>query len=234
MKLKVTILALSALIAAAGASAQAPRIRTSAPSEKTAVLKGSAPAEQAPAAAPAKEKKGAKAAAKKSSAITSRFMAVKTNLAYDAVAVLNAAFELQVSRHFSVELPVMWSLWDWKTDLGLRVVAVQPEVRYWFGKVGSGSALGANVGVASYNFRHDDIRYQNISGRPLVSVALSYTYALRIDSHWSAEFELALGYANAKYNRYYNIDNGAKINQKTRNYFGPTKIGISLCYRFGK
>lgn len=213
-------------------SAQAPRIRTSAPPEKTAQPKG-----ETPAATPATATTPAPTAstpAPRTGGITNRYMAVKTNVAYDAVAVLNAAFEMQVSEKISVEVPVIWSLWDWKQDLGLRIVAVQPEARYWFNSVGRGNAVGLNVGVASYNFRHDDTRYQNTSGRPLVSVALSYTYALKIDSRWSAEFSLAVGYANTAYNRYYNIDNGAKINQETRNYFGPTKIGVTLCYRLGK
>lgn len=215
-----------------------PRIRTSAPAEKTAQPKGAAVApaitESTGNKSGAKDSKSAKA--KSPAAIPNRFMALKTNLAYDAVAILNAEFEIQVSRHFSVQIPVIWSLWDWKQDMGLRMVAVQPEARYWLGRVGKGSAFGINVGVAAYNFRHDDIRTQNVSSCPLLSAAVSYAYALPFgrDSRWSAEFSLAVGYAYAKYNRYYNIDNGALINTRTRNYFGPTKIGISLCYRLGK
>lgn len=235
MKQYIIALMLAVLASTVSAGAQIPRIRTSAPPEKTAQPKGGAQADK-PAAVVAPKQNGTakKGQGKTSPATANRFMALKTNLAYDAVAVLNADFEIQVARHFSIDVPVIWSLWDWKQDMGLRIVAVQPEARYWFGRVGRGSAVGVNVGVASYNFRHDDIRYQNTSGRPLVSAAVSYTYALPLDSHWSAEFSLALGYANAKYDRYYNIDNGALINTKTRNYFGPTKIGISLSYRLGK
>lgn len=160
-------------------------------------------------------------------------MAVKNNLAYDAFAVLNACFEIEVSDHISLDLPVIWSLWDWKRDLGLRTAAFQPEARYWPGKVGQGSAFGVSLGIATYNFRHDGIRYQD-TGRPMLSASLAYTYSLDIDSRWSAEFSLAVGYANTKYNRYYNIDNGALINTKTRDYFGPTKVGVSLSYRLGK
>lgn len=232
MKRHIIALATAALLGTAIASAQAPtRVRTSAPPEKTAQLKSGAP--EAPAAAmPAKTKAKNTKTTKVHSA--SRFMAVKTNVAYDAFAVLNAEFEMQVGRRFTVSLPVVWSLWDWKQDLGLRIVGVQPEARYWFSKPGRGSAVGVNVGLASFNFRHDDVRYQNVSGRPLVSAALSYTYALPIDSRWSAEFSLAVGYANMRYDRFYNIDNGALINTRDRNYFGPTKIGISLSYRLGK
>lgn len=237
--MKPYIIALALAFVLQSSFAQAPRIRTSAPPEKTAQPKGktaseatqqTAPKPQtAPKGAKGKDSKSKKAAGDNSGL----FMAVKTNIAYDVFAVLNAEFEMQVSRHFTIDVPVVWSLWDWKSDMGLRIVGVQPEARYWFGKPGKGNALGVNLGVASYNFRHNEIRYQN-SGRPLLSAALSYTYALSIDNRWSAEFSLAVGYANAKYNRYYNIDNGAFINTKTLNYFGPTKIGISLSYRLGK
>lgn len=240
MKPYIIALALAALVGAQTSYAQAPRIRTSAPPEKTAQPKGTAkaaateqsPRRDRPAAKTSKSASAAKPKAKTQG--TGRFMAVKTNIAYDAVAILNAGFEIEVARHFTVEIPVIWSLWDWKQDMGLRVVAVQPEARYWFGRPGKGNAVGVNVGVGAYNFRHNDIRYQNTSGRPLVSAAVSYTYSLPIDSRWAAEFSLAVGYANAEYNRYYNIDNGALINTKTRNYFGPTKLGISLSYRLGK
>lgn len=239
MKPYIIALALASVLGIQTSFAQAPRIRTSAPPEKTAQPKGkTAPnAERKTDPKPQTALKGTKGKDSKSKKVagnnTGLFMAVKTNIAYDVFAVLNAEFEMQVSRHFTIDVPVVWSLWDWKSDMGLRIVGVQPEARYWFAAPGKGNALGVNVGVASYNFRHDEIRYQN-SGRPLLSAALSYTYALPLDSRWSAEFSLAIGYANARYNRYYNIDNGALINTKTLNYFGPTKIGISLSYRLGK
>lgn len=234
MKHIIAAIILAAMAAAPLARAQAPRIRTSAPREKTAQLKGKTPEKKPEAnakAAPAK--KAGKVKPKKTADSSGRFLAVKTNIAYDAFAVLNAEFEIQVARHFSVDIPLIWSLWDWKQDFGLRTFAVQPEARYWFGNVGKGSAVGINVGVATYNFRHNDIRYQN-DGRPLLSAAVTYAYALPIGNRWSAEFSLAVGYANTRYNRYYNIDNGAYINSKTKNYFGPTKVGISLSYRLGK
>lgn len=225
----ITFLAIAMTAAGLTAQTPSPRIRTSAPPEKTAQPSGAVAQEpQQP------RRQEQPKAAKRNTGLDNRFMAVKTNVAYDAVAVLNLGFEMQVSRKLTVDIPVIWSLWDWKQDLGLRIVAVQPEVRYWFGTPGRGHAVGVNAGIASYNFRHDDIRYQNTAGRPLVSAALGYTYALPLDKHWSAEFSLALGYANVSYNRYYNIDNGARINSKTKNYFGPTKIGITLNYRLGK
>lgn len=35
-----------------------------------------------------------------------------------------------------------------------------------------------------------------------------------------------------KYNTYYNIENGAKLDTRKRNYWGITRAGASLVYRF--
>lgn len=238
-----------------GASAQIPRLKTSAPPEKTAQPKGKKSSSDKNVSPPkdevskketfekvenkvAKDKKGSKKTPleipqKVATAMNGRYKSLKTNLAYDLFAVLNADFEIQVDQKITVAIPVIWSLWDWKRDLGLRIVAFQPEARYWFGEVGKGNALGVNFGIASYNFRKEDIRYQD-ARCPLLSASICYTYAIQLVSEWSLEFSLAVGYVNTKYNRYYNINNGALINTKTCNYFGPTKIGVNLCYRLGK
>ena len=60
-------------------------------------------------------------------------MALKSNIAYDALAILNLAFEMQVHDKMTVELPVMWSLWDMEQEHGIRTVALQPEARWWTG-----------------------------------------------------------------------------------------------------
>ena len=53
-----------------------------------------------------------------------------------------------------------------------------------------------------------------------------------ISRHWGAEFNLGVGYANMKYNTYYNVDNGAQLDTRVRHYWGITRVGASLVYRF--
>lgn len=156
-------------------------------------------------------------------------MALKTNLAYDAFGVLNLAYECQFADHWTAELPVMWSLWDWKESRGLRTVALQPGVKYWFSKPGSGHAVGADFDLAWYNARWDDDRYQS-EGRPAMGASILYAYTLNMGRGWKAEFSLGVGYVNTRYNTYYNISDGALIDTRTKNYFGPTRLGITLVY----
>ena len=160
-----------------------------------------------------------------------RYMALKTNIAYDAIAVPNLVFEMQFSKHISVELPVMFSGWDISDKHAVRTFAVQPEGRWWLEKAGKGHFFGVHAHMALFNVKWDENRYQS-TGRPLLGAGVSYGYKLPFSRHWGAEFTLGAGYANMKYNTYYNIDNGALIETKSRNYWGITRLGISLSYHF--
>ena len=74
-------------------------------------------------------------------------------------------------------------------------------------------------------------RYQD-ADRPLLGAGVSYGYLLPLGGHWAGEFTLGAGYANMKYDTYYNIDNGARIDTRTKNYWGITRMGFSIVYRF--
>lgn len=161
-----------------------------------------------------------------------RYIAVKTNLAYRAIAVNNLAIEVACSKHLSIELPLMWSLWDVNKDHSLRTFTVQPEVRWWVTETGQGHFFGVHTHVGWFNAKWNNDRYQD-TGRPLLGAGLSYGYCLPFSRHWGAEFTLGAGYANMKYDTYYNIDNGALISTgDSKNYWGITRIGLSLVYRF--
>lgn len=222
-----------------------PRIQTSA-SEKEVVFKPLTETGKKPETASEKEVvtkgKGTgkkEVAPKKEMATTKkekrnhseRYMALKSNIAYDAAGLPNLAFEMQFSKHISVELPVICSFWDLSQKHAVRAVAIQPEGRWWLKQAGAGHFFGVHAHVAWFNVKWQEDRYQN-TDRPLLGAGVSYGYLLPLSKHWGAEFSLGAGYAHMKYNTYYNIDNGAQIGTETRNYWGITRVGLSLSYRF--
>lgn len=161
-----------------------------------------------------------------------RYIAVKTNLAYHAALVNNLAVEMQFSKHLSVELPLIWSSSEFNDKHALRAFAVQPEVRWWMSEAGRGHFFGLHAHVAWFNVKWENNRYQDVD-RPLLGGGLSYGYLLPLSAHWGAEFTLGAGYANTKYDTYYNIDNGALFStDDTKHYWGITRVGLSLVYRF--
>ena len=160
-----------------------------------------------------------------------RYLAVKTNLAAWAGTLMNVAVDVQVSKHVSVELPLLWCPWYVSDKHAVKTFTIQPEGRYWLSKPGEGHFFGVHAHVGWFSVKWDKDRYQD-TGRPLLGAGISYGYLLPFTEHWAGEFTLGAGYANMKYDTYYNIDNGARIDTRTKNYWGITRVGISVVYRF--
>ena len=162
---------------------------------------------------------------------SSRYVAVKTNLAAWVGTIMNLAADVQVSEHFSVELPVLWCPWHVSSKHAVKTFTIQPEGRYWLARPGKGHFFGVHAHIGWFNVKWNRDRYQDTS-RPLLGAGISYGYLLPLGEHWAGEFTLGAGYANLKYNTYYNIGNGSRIDTRTKNYWGITRVGISVVYRF--
>lgn len=162
---------------------------------------------------------------------SSRYVAVKTNLAAWAGTIMNLAADVQVARHWSVELPVLWCPWYVSDKHAVKTFTIQPEARYWLSKPGKGHFFGVHAHVGWFNVKWNRDRYQD-TDRPLLGAGISYGYLLPFNAHWAGEFTLGAGYANMRYDTYYNIDNGARIDTRTKNYWGITRVGLSVVYRF--
>lgn len=76
-----------------------------------------------------------------------RYLAVKTNLAAWAGTIMNLAADVQVSEHFSVELPVLWCPWYVSDKHAVKTFTIQPEARYWLSKPGAGHFFGVHAHV---------------------------------------------------------------------------------------
>lgn len=160
--------------------------------------------------------------------------AVKTNVAYLAATVANLGVEYSFGKHYSVDLPIIYSPYTVARSYRLRFLAVQPEFRYWLGSPMEGHFFGAHLNIGAFNISVDKKnRYQSPDG--FYGVGLSYGYALPFGRHWGAEFTIGAGYVHTKYDTYYSIPNGARYEKGTPyNYWGLTKVGINLVYLFGK
>lgn len=158
--------------------------------------------------------------------------AVKTNVAYLAATVANLGVKYSFGRHYSIDVPVIYSPYTVSRSYRLRFFAVQPEFRYWLKNPTMGHFFGAHLNIGAFNISVDKKeRYQSPDG--FYGVGLSYGYALPFARHWGAEFTLGAGYVHAKYDTYYNIPNGVRFEKgRSYNYWGLTKVGINLVYRF--
>lgn len=158
--------------------------------------------------------------------------AVKSNLLYDATATINLGVEAGLGRRVTLDVsgnynPFHFGNAQWKHWL------IQPEVRYWLCERFNGHFFGLHGHYAEYNvgginfnetFHHN--RYQG----HLWGAGISYGYQWLIGRRWNLEATIGVGYARLWDKKYPIAPCGEVIRTRHRNYFGPTKIGLSIIF----
>lgn len=155
---------------------------------------------------------------------------LKTDIPYWALLVANLGVEVRLSDHWSLDIPVMYSPYTVSPSFRFRIFAVQPSARYWLRADMTGHFFGIHAMGGMFNLSvNDSRRFQDINGA--WGGGIDYGYTLRFSKHWGMEFNIGVGYLWSKYETFYNIENGASYNRTTLNYFGITRLGISLIYK---
>ena len=178
------------------------------------------------------------------SAGSAQTVGIKTNLLTDIAATPSLGVEVALADHWTAELDgqiIAWTIKDhsWKHWL------VSPEFKWWYCEKFNGSffdihLLGGQFNVGniknSINFLGQNIsllsdyRFQGW----YLGAGIGYGYAWTLADHWNLEAEIGIGYAYMKYDRYHlncNCDDNA-LKNKQHNYFGLTKLALSLEYLF--
>ncbi len=171
-----------------------------------------------------------------SSAPQTRFYAVKTNLLFAAALCANLGFEVELWPRWSLDIPVWYSPYEISSSYKLRLLATQPEVRWWPKKAGEGHFIGLHAHVAGFDVALDDReRYQD-PDHALWGMGLSYGYAMNLGKtkRWGLEFNIGVGFADYEYDVYLNQKNGPKIRSGSATYFGITRAGVSVSYRWNR
>lgn len=165
-----------------------------------------------------------------------QFVALKTNVAALGLLVANLGVEFSFGHGFSLDLPCYYSPYDITSKYRVRILGTQPELRYWLRRdcPGDGHFFGLNGTVAGFDvsFPHTD-RFQDPE-RALWGVGLSYGYALSFGAgrHWGLECNIGLGYMNYRFDAFNNVHNGKLIYTGRKDYWGITRVGLSLTYKF--
>lgn len=165
---------------------------------------------------------------------------LKTNAVGLCLAMANVAFEVDLSPHWSVTLPIYFSALNYFTStLKFRTFAVQPEIRYWWAEQNQGLFAGAHLGLAYYNFAFDGkYRYQDHNRRsPALGGGLSLGYRMPIckNGKWNVEFSLGAGCYSLHYDKFHNTPNtkdGLLVETVKKTYWGIDQVAASLSYSF--
>lgn len=175
------------------------------------------------------------------------YMAIKTNLLYDAITIPNISAEFDLTKRFSLSAGYTHAWWS-KADKNFffRYYGAEASLRWWFGKSSKvkplqGHHIGVNYQILTYDFQlgKKGILAGKPGGtlidRPNHSIALEYGFSLPIARRLNLDFVIAAGYNWGIFEEYIPVD-GHFIWQATKNrrYFGPTKLEVSLVWLIGR
>lgn len=164
-----------------------------------------------------------------------RFFALKTNLLWDAALCANLGFELELWPRWSLDVPVWYSPYDITRRWRIRLLATQPEVRYWLREAGAGHYFGLHTSVIGFNVSFaGDYRYQD-PNHAAFGVGIGYGFAFHLDKarRWSMEAQIGAGYLSYKWIKYHNTGrNGAEVSRGGGTYWGVTRAGLAISYKF--
>lgn len=175
------------------------------------------------------------------------YMAVKTNMLYDVLAVPNIGVEFYLGKGWTLGGNWMYGWWDKGSKHRYwRVYGGDIAVRKWLGKRAAGKPLtGHHLGVYgqvfTYDFEWGGTGY--MGGEPggtlwdkgNYAVGVEYGYSLPVARRLNIDFTIGVGYWGGKYYTYSPLD-GHDVWESTKNrhWFGPTKAEISLVWLLGR
>lgn len=175
------------------------------------------------------------------------YMAVKSNLLYDVLAVPNVGVEFYLGDNWSVVGQWMYGWWSKNSSHRYwRIYGGDLAIRKWFGKEAEEKPLtGHHLGIYGQAFTYDFEWHGKgyMGGRPggtlwdklNYAAGVEYGYSLPIARRLNLDFTIGLGYWEGQYYEYIPLD-GHYVWQATKNrhWFGPTKAEVSLMWLLGR
>ncbi|MDD4516875.1 DUF3575 domain-containing protein [Massilibacteroides sp.] len=160
--------------------------------------------------------------------------AVKINLPEIITTTFNLGTEVRLSEQYSLNLTGSLNPWTFSENRKFQHWIIRPEGRYWLDKTFNGHFFGVhafhgrfNAGGISILGLKKERREGNFTGG-----GFSYGYLWHLSGNWNLEATAGLGYAYQDYKRFACEKCGESKGKGTKNYIGPTNIGVNLIYAF--
>ena len=146
--------------------------------------------------------------------------------------------EWRINTDLGVKLDGSLAWWGGEHGKTMKVWLLNPEVRWYLlhdkrfyagvsGSYGEYNIYKYMVG----NILSKDTGYQG----SLWSAGLTVGYQLYLSRSFSVDFNLGLGYVRSEYDSF-GMTNGVRVykdRDKTKNFWGPTQVGINLIWTIG-
>lgn len=162
---------------------------------------------------------------------------LKTNVPAWPLLWINLAGEVDCADHFSVNLPIYYSGFNYFTSARkYRTFTLQPEVRYWFRPDNQGFFVNAHMGVSWYNVAFTGpYRYQDHDGDTPAyggGIGVGFRFNISRNGLWKLEASVGGGIYRLKYDLFENRPNGLLVGTKSRTFYCLDNVALSICYTF--
>jgi long-subunit fatty acid transport protein len=181
--------------------------------------------------------------------VYSQKLAVKSNVLYDATGTINVGGEYAINKQMSANLSLNYNGWALKQPQMWKHILVQPEFRYYLREAFNEHYAGVHLLYTTFDVERMSLPLFGFDRKHLYKNGtaygggVSYGYQLYITPRINLEFSVGIGFLNMKYKKLdwtYNWalppnqwlpEQTAQNNVfLTRNYIGPTQVGISVVY----
>jgi len=172
--------------------------------------------------------------------------AVKTNLLFDALTVVNAEIEVPIGRHFSIAGEWLFPNWVDRIDhrYCMQASVLSAEGRFWFGdRMKHSSLTGFFAGVygqwGNLDFQPFTQYGWRVNNGWAAGISAGYAHTINRSGSLRLEYSLGLAYAKADYRYYERIlltDGTYEIASKDEWHYNgsifpvPTKVKVSLVW----
>ena len=161
---------------------------------------------------------------------SAQFYALKLNALAFATGTVNAGIDFALSDHLSFDLSAYWNPIRTQ-NVRMRLIAVQPGIRYWLYQPHVGTFLGTHPGFARYEIGGDEHRNRGT----LTGIGFSVGHAWLLSKRWNFSLEAGAGlyYLWNTHGKYFTSwDSDEVFRHARRLVFAPSKAEISFSYLF--
>ena len=159
----------------------------------------------------------------------------KTNVLGWGAAIVNAAIEIDLARHWSFSVAGYWAGWNYyKPTVKFRNGTVIPEFRYWPKGDNTGFFVNMHGGVSWYNVAvGGDYRYQAADNRhPAMGggLGLGWRFPFCRNKRWMMEASIGGGCYRLEYEKFLNVPQGRSAGTKKKTLFCLDQLTFSFIY----
>lgn len=157
-----------------------------------------------------------------------QILAVNNDLALDAFGMPNLGFELRVGERSTVALNGVVSQRLLGNDF--KMVALQPEYRYWFG---GRPMMHYFVGIGGIAATYDVNWKGHIYKGEAAGAGITLGYVLPLSTRINVDFHAGMGFVAYKHKEYYQGDHYEYFTQdynRSGAWMMPTRVGVSVAY----